>query len=195
MKIILATNNKNKILEITEKFKNLKGIEFVPLSSLDNTPEIIEDGNTFEENALKKALIISKYSGLPSLSDDSGLVIDALQGRPGVLSARYGGAGLSDAGKNILILKEMEGKKNRKARFIAVIAIAFPDGTSRVAEGVCEGEISQEARGDMGFGYDPIFYLAQYKKTMAELTRDEKNRISHRGLALEKALKIIREML
>ncbi len=191
VKVILATNNKNKIIEIRNKLIDLHHFEFFPLSSLKNPPEVIEDGDTFEKNALKKAMTISDYSGMAAMSDDSGLEVRALGGKPGVYSARYGGEGLDDAGRNSLILREMRGIEERRARFVCVIVLAFPDGTWKAAEGTCEGEITREPRGGMGFGYDPIFYIPALGKTMAELTIEEKNRHSHRAMALGKAAEIL----
>ncbi len=193
MKLLIASNNKNKILEIENKFSDIEEIELISLNSIKDAPHVEETGSTFEENALLKAKIISEHTGMAVMSDDSGLEIKALKGKPGVYSARYGGENLSDHEKNLLILKEMKKfTTKRKARFVCVIALYIPGDAAYFAEAICEGEISAEPAGNMGFGYDPIFYLPPLKKTMAQLTMDEKNRISHRAIALEKAKKILK---
>jgi XTP/dITP diphosphohydrolase len=196
MKLVIASNNTNKIREIRNKFADIEGLELVPLNDFPNSPEVIEDGNSFRENAHKKAVEIANYTGYPSMSDDSGLVVDALNGRPGIFSARYGGPSASDADRNRMIIDEMRNvsANQRTARFICVIAIAFPDGRSFFAEGACEGTITEIAKGANGFGYDPIFYLPGLGKTMAELNLDEKNRISHRAQALEAAKNLLLEL-
>jgi XTP/dITP diphosphohydrolase len=136
---------------------------------------------------------ICRFTGMPSMADDSGLVVDALEGRPGILSARYGGPGTTDRERNMGILEEMAGveKERRSARFVCVIAIALPGSTCSTVEGTCEGSISLEMRGSHGFGYDPIFRLDEFNKTMAEIPLQEKNRISHRAKALERAREIL----
>ena len=196
MKIVLATGNKNKIKEIKEKFSSSGSLEISSFEELKNIPEIIENAATFEGNALIKAEAICRLTGLPSMADDSGLVIDALNGEPGVYSARYGGDNLSDAEKNELVLSKMKGlpEKKRSARFECVIAIALPDSRSFTVKGICNGLISSEPAGSNGFGYDPIFYIPEADKTMAQLTPEEKNRISHRGKALEKAFEMIKKI-
>ncbi len=189
MKLVIATKNRNKIAEIQDKFSGIPGLEMIPLTDFPDPPDVAEDGATFAENAIKKALAAAGHTGHAAMADDSGLVIDALDGRPGVLSARYGGEGATDAERNRKILVEMaeiqEGE--RGARFVCVIAIAFPGGVAWSAEGVCEGMIARRMRGEHGFGYDPIFYLPDRGRTMAELPLDEKNRISHRARALDAA--------
>lgn len=196
MKIVIATKNLDKIKEIREKFKPLSGIEVVLLSDFKDPPHIIEDGSTYRENALKKARAIAAFTKLPALADDSGLEIDALNGEPGVYSARYAGENKSDEERNLLILEKMRTipDKSRAARFRCVIAIALP-GKHYTLEGICEGCIAHEMRGDSGFGYDPIFYLPELGKTMAELALSEKNKISHRARALDKARDLLREKL
>ncbi len=196
MKLVIATNNKNKLIEIREKFSPVKGLEIQSLNDFENAPVTIEDGETFEENALKKAREVSSFTGLPALADDSGLVVEALSGRPGVLSARYGGIETTDTQKNLLILDEMkkipDGK--RGAKFVCVIAIALVNGSEYTVRGECSGIIAREMKGSNGFGYDPIFYLPQFKKTMAELALAEKNKISHRALALDNALAVLQKI-
>ncbi len=196
MDLVIASNNKNKINEIREKFSTLKNLNLIPLYDLQSPPEVIEDGKTFEENALKKAEAIALFCKKPVLSDDSGLMVEALEGRPGVHSARYGGFGSSDSRKNELLLSEMnEIKDNRKAKFVCVVAIAYPDGTNSIVRGECHGEIASEPAGEMGFGYDPVFFIPELGKTMAQLTLEEKNRISHRAAALDKARAILEEKI
>jgi len=196
MKIVLATGNKNKIKEIKEKFSSSGTLEISSFEELKNIPEIIENAATFEGNALIKAEAVCRLTGLPSMADDSGLVIDALNGEPGVYSARYGGDNLSDTEKNELVLSKMKGlpEKKRSARFECVIAIALPDSRSFTVKGICTGLISNEPAGENGFGYDPIFYIPEAGRTMAQLTPEEKNRISHRGKALEKAFEMIKKI-
>ncbi len=186
-RLVIATGNKNKIREIQDKFSVIEGLELVTLGEFPDPPEVIEDGDTFLDNASKKAKAIAAYTGLPAMADDSGLVVDALGGRPGVLSARYGGATADDTAKNQMILEEMRGvpADKRTARFVCVIAVAFPGGRAFYAEGTCEGTITETMKGSHGFGYDPIFYLPDRGKAMAELPLEEKNKISHRARALE----------
>lgn len=192
MKLVLATRNQNKIREITDKFAAIKNILPLSLDEFDGAPEVEEDGKTFAENALKKAREISQFTGLPVLADDSGLAVDALNGRPGVYSARYGGAGITDTERNMKLLEEMRNIViGRTAHFICVIALVFPDGSEYTAEGRCSGEIITEMRGSGGFGYDPIFFLHKYNKTMAQLPLETKNTISHRALALDRAAEIL----
>lgn len=196
MKLVIATNNRNKIREIKDKFADIAGLELVPLDEFPDPPEVIEDGSSFRENAFKKARDVASYTGSPSMADDSGLVVDALQGRPGIYSARYGGEFATDADRNRIILKEMRDVpvERRGARFICAIAIVFPDGRSFFAEGYCEGVIAETMKGAHGFGYDPIFYLPEHGKTMSELPLHEKNRISHRAKALESAREILEKI-
>lgn len=192
MKIIAATSNKNKIIEINNKFAGITGLEIIPLSEYKGVPEIIEDGRTFSENALKKARAIRDFTGEISLADDSGLVVDAIGGEPGIYSARYGGENLTDADRYNLILEKLKGveENSRNARFICSIAMAFPDGREFYTEGVCEGRIAFVPGGNNGFGYDPVFFIPELECTMAEISLEEKNRISHRARALESAYRI-----
>ena len=196
MKLVVATKNKNKFTEIQNKLGGIAGLEIVSLLSYPDSPEVVEDGDTFESNALKKARIIAQFTGLPALADDSGLAVAALGGRPGVLSARYGGTELSDSERNLLLLKELDtaGVTEMSACFVCVIAVAMPGGETCTARGECRGIITDQMKGDRGFGYDPIFYLPELNRTMAELSMDEKNRISHRGLALDRAREIIESL-
>ncbi|PKL16049.1 MAG: non-canonical purine NTP pyrophosphatase [Spirochaetae bacterium HGW-Spirochaetae-5] len=196
MKIVIASSNKNKIIEIRDKFSSIAGMEIVSLSEYKDIPEIVEDADTFSGNALKKAVIIRDFTGEISLADDSGLVVDALNGEPGVYSARYGGDNLSDIDRYKLVLEKMAGVEDgrRTARFVCAIAMALPDGREFVVEGSCEGVISREPSGSNGFGYDPVFYIPELKAAMAEITLAEKNRISHRAKALEAAYEIFSGM-
>lgn len=181
--IILATRNAGKIKE----FKGLlSGFEIELKSLLDfgPIPAVIEDGKTFEDNAYKKAHETARTLGFPALADDSGLVVEALNGEPGVRSARYAGERATDRDNNLKLLAAMEGRPNRKAAFECVIAIAVPRGPALIYEGRCEGEIATELSGNQGFGYDPLFYYPPLKKTFAELSLTEKNGISHRGRAM-----------
>jgi len=192
MKLVLATHNKNKIREIHEKFSHIENLELLTLDQFQSPPEVDEDGSTFEENAEKKARTIAEFAGLPAMSDDSGLCVDALDGRPGVLSARYGGDNTTDKDRYMKLLHEMESREDdRNAQFVCAIAIAIPHGKCYTTRGICRGIIAKEPSGDQGFGYDPVFFLPQYDKTMAEIPLSEKNKISHRARALEKAAEIL----
>jgi len=164
------------------------GLRIYALSDLSNVPEIEENGKTFIENALKKARYYSKYFRKVTLADDSGLEVDSLRGLPGVYSARYAGEKASSQENNRKLLREMEGVpiSKRGARFRCVIAVVSPDGGELLAEGGCRGRIGLREKGKRGFGYDPLFFLPNRGKTMAELSLEEKNRISHRGKALRK---------
>jgi XTP/dITP diphosphohydrolase len=191
-KLLLATNNKGKIRE----YKNLlRGIphEIVTLAEQGITAEVDEVGGSFEENARLKAATLAEESGLLTLADDSGLEVDALSGEPGSLSHRYAGEGASDADRIDYLLSRLKGvpEKKRTASFRCVIAIAEPDGKVEICSGECRGVIITEPRGEQGFGYDPIFYLPELGKTMAELTLEEKNRVSHRARAAEKAREVL----
>ncbi len=190
--MIVATRNRGKIREIREALREL-GLRIYSLSDFTDVPEIEEDGKSFTENALKKARFYSKVFGKLTLADDSGLEVDSLKGLPGIYSARYAGKEASTRGNNQKLLNEMEGisLSKRGARFKCVIAMVSPDGREAIAEGSCKGRIGFKEKGRKGFGYDPLFILPKYGKTMAELSLEEKNRISHRGKALRKLRKII----
>lgn len=183
MKFVLATHNPNKIREMGAILGQF-GVEVVSPKDLGITVDVEETGSTFAENAMLKAKAICKAADLPAIADDSGLCVDALNGAPGVYSARYGGPGLDDTGRWQLLLRNMEGQTDRACWFVCAICCCFPDGTELTACGECPGTVAHEAHGDGGFGYDPVFWLPQYGKTMAELTPEEKNAISHRGKAL-----------
>ena len=181
--LVVATRNKNKLREFREI---LTGTNF-EIRSLDDfgpIPEAVEDGATFEENAYKKALHTAKVLGLPAIADDSGLVVEALNDRPGVHSARYAGEDATDDENCDKLLRELAGEDDRRAHFQCVLSIAVPSGPALTYEGRCDGVIIDEKRGNNGFGYDPLFYFPERGKTFAELPAEEKNRISHRGKAL-----------
>jgi XTP/dITP diphosphohydrolase len=196
-KLLIATNNQGKIKELHELLDEI-GIDLVTPSQIRLDLDVIEDGHTYAENATKKAVAFAHASGLISLADDSGLEVDALDGAPGLYSARYGstnGEKLSDADRRKYLLGKMQGKPQPwTAHFHATIAIAIPDGEVQLAEGICPGEIIPEERGTGGFGYDPIFLLPELGKTMAELSMDEKNRLSHRARAVVNAKGIIKKL-
>ena len=189
-KIIFATGNQNKMREIREIMQgfrvNGEEIEILSMKEAGVYTDIVEDGKTFEENALIKARTIRDLTGCPVLADDSGLEVDALNGEPGVYSARYMGEDTSYRIKNQSLVERLEGVpvEKRTARFVCVIAAAFPDGTVCTTKGTIEGKIGYEERGENGFGYDPIFYLPDMSRTTAELSPEEKNAVSHRGKAL-----------
>jgi XTP/dITP diphosphohydrolase len=180
--IVLATRNQGKV----EEFRHLVSGFPVALEGIEHyrTPTVEEDGKTFEENAVKKACETSRAIGLPALADDSGLEVTALGGRPGVLSARFAGDGASDRANNSKLLALMEGQGDRRGRFVCVIAVARPDGEWRVFKGTCEGVILEAPLGDQGFGYDPVFFHPPSGKTFAQMSTEEKNRVSHRGKAM-----------
>lgn len=184
-KVIFATKNKGKMKEIT-KILGEAGIEVVSMADAGIDIDIVEDGVTFEENAIKKAKEIAKISGGIVLADDSGLEVDFLNKEPGIYSARYGGIDTSYEIKNKMIIERLKGAKEeeRTARFVCVIAAAFSDGQVITTRGTIEGVIAHEAKGGNGFGYDPIFYVPEYNMTTAEMPFEFKNKISHRGKAL-----------
>lgn len=184
-KIIVATKNQGKMKEIREILSDLN-YEILSMADIGLDAEVIEDGTTFKENATKKAVEIMKLCNEITLADDSGLSIDALNGAPGIYSARYSGEHGDDLQNNLLLLKNMQNEKNRKAKFICSIALAFPDGKIINVDGEFEGLIDYEMKGQGGFGYDVLFYLPEYGKTSAEISAEEKNKISHRFKALHK---------
>jgi XTP/dITP diphosphohydrolase len=181
--LILATGNKGKIIEI-ENMLSPFSVKLMGLKDFGPIPPVVEDGETFEENAYKKAHFTAKVLGFPALADDSGLMVEALGGEPGVHSARYAGEGATDKERNLKLLRAMEGVEDRKAVFACVIVIAVPRGPALTYEGRCEGLIAHEAKGEKGFGYDPLFYYPPLKKTFGQMSMEEKNAISHRGKAL-----------
>ncbi len=197
LKLVLATRNEGKIREIKDFLSDIKGLEILSLLDFDNIPDIKEVGSSFEENAYIKAYEVAKFTGLPTLADDSGLEVDALGGKPGVKSARFGGEHISDEERNRKLLSLISNipQEERTARFRCVMVFVVPpDFEKFVTEGVCEGLIIDKPKGKKGFGYDPIFYIPKLGKTMAELSVEEKNKISHRGKALSKMKEVIREL-
>jgi XTP/dITP diphosphohydrolase len=188
MKIVVASHNAGKIAEISSIMSG-SGIELAGLDDFAPYPEPAEDGETFLDNAMIKAAAAHEATGLPALADDSGLIVDALGGRPGVRSARYGGEGLKDGERGMKLLEELEGIPDgeRTARFICVMVL-YPapgtDGEALVTEGILEGRIAREPAGENGFGYDPVFFVPEAGRTAAEMEPQEKNRISHRYRAL-----------
>lgn len=185
MKLIIASNNKHKIYEI-KKILGSKFAEIISLKEAGIVHETIEDGDTFSANAFKKAKEIAEISGCAALADDSGICVDALDGAPGVYSARFSGGG--DEENNKLLLEKLKNKENRKAHYSCAIALVYPDGKCIAAEGYMYGEITDSHRGERGFGYDPLFVPMGESRTVAEMTDDEKNAISHRANALTELL-------
>ena len=193
---MIATRNKGKIRELKELLADF-GLDILSLDQFPQVKEIVEDGNTFFENAMKKAKTVAEKTGLMAIADDSGLEVDALKGAPGVYSARYAGEDATDEQNYLKLLNEMKDvpTEKRGAQFRCVIVAYRPDGKWVSAEGVCRGRITSSPRGEQGFGYDPVFVPEGDIRTMAELTREEKNRISHRGKALEMLKKKIGELI
>jgi len=195
MKLLVATANQGKLKEI-RRLLELTTIEVVGLEQLDQAPAVLEDGATFEANARKKALEMAAFSGLLTLADDSGLVVNALGGAPGVHSARFAGDQGNDAANNVKLLQEMAmvPDEQRQAAFQCAMALAWPDGRCQTFFGKVSGLVMRGERGSGGFGYDPLFMIPEYGKTMAELSLDIKNRISHRGAALRQVLPVLQEL-
>ncbi len=191
-RLIFATGNKDKMKEIRMILAD-SGYEILSMKEAGIEADIVEDGKTFEENAVIKAKAISKLAGCLVLADDSGLEVDAMNGAPGIYSARFEGVDTPYSIKNKIIMDKLEGlpEEKRTARFVCAIAAAWPDGRIETRRGTIEGRIAHEPAGENGFGYDPIFYVPEYGKTTAQLDPEEKNKISHRG----KALRMIKEVL
>jgi XTP/dITP diphosphohydrolase len=181
--LVLATRNEGKIREFEGLLAGFD-IKMRGLNDFGPIPEIEEDGDTFEDNAYKKAHLTAKVLGFPAIADDSGLVVEALNGAPGVYSARYAGEGATDFENNRKLLDALEGVDQRRAAFECVIAIAVARGPALIYKGRCEGEIARSPKGEKGFGYDPLFYYPTLGKTFAEMSSEEKNRVSHRGRAM-----------
>ena len=199
--LVLATRNAGKTREIREFLRDFP-VEIKNLDDFGPLPPVEEDGTTFDENAYKKASFTAKILGLPALADDSGLEVEALGGAPGVHSARYAGPHATDAENNAKLLRKMEGEINRAAVFVCVISLAVPSGAALTYEARCEGLIAEAPGGNKGFGYDPLFYYPPLNRTFAQLSAEEKNRVSHRGKAVaelkeefEKVLIWIRQRL
>ena len=190
MTLVLATANKNKVLEMQDLFKDMDvDIKTQADLGLDLDPK--ETGDTFFDNAAIKARAVCEASGYPAVADDSGLVVDCLGGEPGVFSKRYGGGNLSDSELCAFLLEKMKNSEQRAAKFVSCVVCVFPSGRIICAEGECPGSIAQTASGTNGFGYDPVFYVDSAGKTMAEMTQAEKNLVSHRG----NAVRLFRERL
>jgi XTP/dITP diphosphohydrolase len=196
IELVIASSNKGKLKEIRKLVAHLP-VRLLSLSDFPSIGEIEESGSTFAENSEIKGRAVFNATGITTLADDSGLVIDALDGRPGIMSSRFAGEGASDADRCALVLKQMEAvpDENRTARFVTSVCIVGLDGMARFTEGICEGVITRQPIGENGFGYDPIFYLPEFGKTMAQLSQDEKNSISHRGKAIRAAVGIIETLV
>jgi XTP/dITP diphosphohydrolase len=192
LEIIIGTRNRGKVREIRKALRGL-GFRIGSLADFARVPAVREDGITFSENALKKARVYSRFSGKVTVADDSGLEVNALSGMPGIFSARYAGLKSSDSKNNEKLLRELEGvpPARRGARFVCSIAVVSPDGRESVVEGACRGRIGFKPVGRRGFGYDPLFVLPGKGRTMAQLTVEEKNSLSHRGIALKKLRKVL----
>lgn len=191
MKLIIASNNNHKLIEI----KAILGGLFEEILSMREAGiehETIEDGNSFMENAVKKAKEIAELSGCCALADDSGICVDALDGAPGIYSARFCGHHGDDEANNRLLLKKLEGREDRGAHYTCAIALVYPDGRQVCAEGYMYGQIGYEEKGENGFGYDPLFFLPEYGCTAAQLSPEQKNQISHRASALHALLAQLR---
>lgn len=191
--ILLATRNSDKVRELATLLGDL-GLRIRTLADFPAAPEVEEDGATCQSNALKKAKAIAFATGVPSVADDTGLEVDALDGRPGVFAARYAGEGATYEDNCRKLLKELDGvpPAKRTARFITVAALAMPGGETRVATGALAGVIAEECAGSQGFGYDPVFFVPELGRTLAELTAEEKNRMSHRAKAFRAMVDILR---
>ena len=190
--LVLATRNRHKGEELAALLADL-GIRIRTLDEFPEAPEVIEDGETCEANAIKKARAIADATGLPAVADDTGLEVDALEGRPGIFAARYAGEGATYEDNCRKLLHELAGvpRERRAARFVTVAAMAFPTDGVQVARGVLEGLIAEVPSGTQGFGYDPVFFVSELGKTLAQLSADQKNRVSHRAKAFAKVREIL----
>lgn len=191
MKLIIASNNNHKLIEIKAILGGLFE-EIVSMREAGIEHETVEDGSTFMENAVKKAKEIARLSGFCALADDSGICVDALGGAPGIYSARFCGHHGDDEANNRLLLKKLEGREDRGAHYTCAIALVYPDGRQVCAEGYMYGQIGYEEKGENGFGYDPLFFLPEYGCTAAQLSPEQKNQISHRASALHALLEKLR---
>ena len=193
--LVLATRNRHKGEELAALLGGL-GITIRTLDEFPDAPEVVEDGDTCEANAIKKARTIAEFTGLPAVADDTGLEVDALDGRPGIYAGRYAGEDATYEDNCRKLLQELTGvpRERRTARFLTVAAIALPSDGIRVAQGILEGEIAEEASGTLGFGYDPLFLIPELGKTLAQLSAEQKNAISHRAKAFTQAKDLLREM-
>jgi len=195
MRIVFATKNRGKVREVKEKLKRF-GIDVVPIDEVKRIPTPEETGETFLENAYQKAVYYAKVLGEPVIAEDSGLVVEALGGMPGVYSSRFAGENATDEDNNRKLIEELKKKgiEESPAKYVSFVVVAFPEGMGLWSEGEVKGKVITEPRGSGGFGYDPLFVPEGYCKTMAELPLEEKNRISHRGRALGKLVKLIEEI-
>ena len=193
--LVLATRNQHKVEELVALLGDL-GVTIRTLDEFPDAPDVVEDGDTCEANAVKKARAIAEFTGLPAVADDTGLEVDALGGQPGVYAARYAGEDATYEDNCRKLLQDLMGvpREQRTARFLTIAAIALPSGGIRVAQGTLEGAIAEEASGTLGFGYDPVFLIPELGKTLAQLSADQKNRISHRAKAFTQAKGLLREM-
>ncbi|MCX5720415.1 MAG: XTP/dITP diphosphatase [Nitrospirae bacterium] len=193
--LVIATRNRHKVEELVALLGGL-GITIRSLDEFPGAPDVVEDGVTCEANAVKKARAIAEFTGLPAVADDTGLEVDALGGRPGVYAARYAGEGATYEDNCRKLLQELAGvpRERRTARFLTVAAIALPSDGVRVAQGLLDGVIAEDASGTLGFGYDPVFFVPELGKTLAQLSADHKNRISHRAKAFIQAKDLLQEM-
>lgn len=196
MQIVLATRNRHKKQELVALLGGMD-ISIRTLDDFSDAPDVVEDGETCEANAMKKAVEIARYTGLPAVADDTGLEVDALGGRPGAFAARYAGERASYEDNWRKLLQELRDVPvdKRGARFVTVAAIAFPAGKAFSTKGVLEGLIAEEPAGSHGFGYDPVFFLPEYRQTLAQLSPDVKNRISHRARAFTQAKTLLQQMM
>lgn len=192
--LVLATTNEGKKKEIQALLKD-HPVEIRTLSDFGPIPEVIEDGETFDENAYKKASFTARILGFPAIADDSGLCVEALDGAPGVYSARYAGENATDQDNVSKLLEDLKGKENRNASFKCVISIAVPTGAALTYEGECKGVLTQSAQGENGFGYDPLFYYPEFGKTFAQCSLEEKASVSHRGRALKEVADEMKKIL
>lgn len=196
MQLVVATRNKKKLSEIQEILKGI-GLELLSLDSYQDAPSVLENGKSFQENAVKKAVKLARFTGEFCLGEDSGLCVDVLDGAPGIYSARFSGGDKSDLKNNLKLLKLLKDLPlaKRKARYVCAVALADQNGLLAVVEGSCSGLIALEAKGNAGFGYDPLFYIPKYKKTFAQLGEKIKHKMSHRYHALKKARLVIEKYI
>jgi XTP/dITP diphosphohydrolase len=193
--VVLATRNRHKVIELVALLRDL-GIAIRSLDEFPDAPDVVEDGATCEANAIKKARAIAEFTGLPAVADDTGLEVDALGGRPGVYAARYAGEDATYDDNCRKLLRELTGvpHERRTARFVTVAALALPSGDVRVAQGILDGTITEESSGALGFGYDPVFLVSELGKTLAQISADQKNTISHRAKAFTHMRDILKEL-
>ncbi|MDD5115653.1 MAG: RdgB/HAM1 family non-canonical purine NTP pyrophosphatase [Candidatus Omnitrophica bacterium] len=196
IKLVVATRNKKKLREIKDILKGIK-IELVSLDSYEDVPRVLENGKSFQENAVKKAVKMARFTGELCLGEDSGLCVDVLDGAPGIYSARFSGRDKSDLKNNLKLLRLLKGlpQKKRKAYYVCAVALADKSGLLGVVEGRCSGLIAFEPKGSAGFGYDPLFYIHKHKKTFAQLGEKIKHKMSHRYHALKKAKQVVRKYI